>query len=157
MPKFNAEIYHGGVLSFIEIKKQIKWLLKHIGSWISVEYKLLGKSKCPKTAKQLGFYWGLLAPEVSKELIDKGWTVDVGRKPHVFQRKWDHGGDDTKLTDTHDWLKKHAARIGGDGEYVTLSEQDFDECIKFISNVKFICEHWLSMNIEALEKRQPVT
>ena len=107
-----------------------------------------------KSGPQLGYYWGLLAPEVSKALIGLGWTVTVGEKKPV-ERKWDRGGDDKKYKDTHDWLKENAAKIGGEGEYVTLSEQDLDECKKFIGNVLWICEHWLRMNIKALKEKRP--
>lgn len=112
-----------------------------------------------KSDSQLGYYWGLLVGEVSKELIKLGWTVAIGDSSSGvgnFERLWDHGGDDKKYTDTHDWLKKNAARIGDEGEYVTLSEQDLDECRKFIDNVLWICEHWLTkMNMEKLKAKRP--
>ena len=108
-----------------------------------------------KSNPQLGYYWGLLVSEVSKELIKLGWTVTVGKGKSSFERRWDHGGDDKRYTDTHDWLKENAAKIGDQGEYVTLSEQDLDECRKFIDNVIWICEHWLSMNKEELEAKRP--
>ena len=112
------------------------------------------KPRQAKSNPQLGYYWGLLVPEISKALIALGWTVTVGDKKPV-ERKWDRGGDDKKYSDTHDWLKENAAQIGDEGEYVTLSEQDLDECRKFIDNVLWICEHWLVMNIEKLEAKRP--
>ncbi len=155
MPKYKAEITYGGILSFVEAVKRMKWLVKNIGEWVEVSYSILGKSKDPKTRKQLGYYWGLLVPEISKALIALGWTVTVGQDGHEFQRIWDHDGDDTKYTDTHDWLKEHASKIGGDGQHVTLSCQDLIECKRFIENVKFICGEWLNMNMTELEARQP--
>ena len=124
------------------------------------DYRGFEKHRGIKRAKsdpQLGYYWGLLAPEVSKALIALGWTVTIGKGKTAFERLWDRGGDDKQYTDTHEWLKKNAARIGEQGEYVTLSEQDLDECRKFIDNVIWICEHWLNMDKEKLEAKRPKT
>ncbi len=108
-----------------------------------------------KSIPQLGWYWGLLVIEASKALRALGWTVTIGRGKTAVERIWDRDGDDKKYTDTHDWLKENAAQIGGQGEYVTLSEQDMDECRKFLDNVMWICEHWLKMDIEKLEAKRP--
>ena len=126
------------------------------------DYRGFEKHRKPRQSKsnpQLGYYWGLLVPEISKAIIALGWTVTrkllIGG--HVYEREaiWDRDGDDKLFTDTHAFLKKDGARIGDDGEYVTLSEQDIEECTKFISNVLYICEHWLNMNMKALKAKQP--
>ena len=106
------------------------------------------KPRQSKTNPQLGYYWGLLVLEVTKALQELGWTVTVGKGKTAFDREWDAG-------DTHLWLKKNAAKIGDDGEEVTLSEQDLEECCKFITNVLWICEHWLKMNMEELKAKRP--
>lgn len=106
------------------------------------------KPRQSKTNPQLGYYWGLLVLEVTKALQALGWTVSVGRGKTCFEREWNKD-------DTHFWLKQNAAKIGDDGEYVTLSEHDIEQCSKFINNVLWICEHWLSMNIENLKAKQP--
>ena len=112
-----------------------------------------------KSGGQLGWYWGLLAPEISKAMIALGWTVTkkfvVKGIVHEKEYPWDGKGDDKKFTDTHKFLKEHAARIGGQGEYVTLSKQDKDECRRFLENVLWICGEWLNMNVEELRARQP--
>ena len=108
-----------------------------------------------KSAAQLGWYWGLLVPEISKSLIALGWTVSKGRGKTKVIQIWDRNGQDKKYTDTHDWLKENAAQIGDQGEKVTLSEQDMDECRKFLDNVMWICEHWLKMNVDELEAKRP--
>lgn len=108
-----------------------------------------------KSGGQLGWYWGLLLPEISKTLIALGWTVSKGRGENEVICIWDRGGDDKEYTDTHDWLKKNAARIGDQGEYVTLSDQDMDECRRFLDNVMWICEHWLKMDVVKLEAKRP--
>lgn len=117
------------------------------------------KPRQSKTNPQLGYYWGLLVPEISKAIIDLGWTVSrnlvIKETPFIREAVWDRDGDDKLFTDTHQFLKKEAAKIGDDGEYVTLSEQDIEECSKFITNVLYICEHWLDMNIEALKAKRP--
>jgi len=112
-----------------------------------------------KSGGQLGWYWGLLAPEISKSMIALGWTVTkkfvINGAVHEKEYPWDGKGDDKKFTDTHKFLKDNAARIGDTGEYVTLSKQDKEECRKFLENVLWICEHWLRMNMEALKAKRP--
>jgi hypothetical protein len=112
-----------------------------------------------KSGGQLGWYWGLLAPEVSKAMIALGWTVTkkfvINGKVHEKEYPWDGNGNDKLYTDTHKFLKDNGARIGGVGEYVTLSKQDKEECRKFLENVLWICEHWLDMNMKELEAKRP--
>ena len=126
------------------------------------DYRGFEKHRKPRQNKsnpQLGYYWGLLVPEISKAIIHLGWTVDrillIQGVKFKRQAKWDRNGEDKLFTDTHEFLKKDGARIGDDGEYVTLSEQDIEECSKFINNVLYICEHWLNMDIEKLKAKQP--
>ena len=101
-----------------------------------------------KSNSQLGFYWGLLVPEVTTAINELGWTITIGMGKVQFEREY------TK-DDTHEWLKKYAAKIGDEGEYVTLSEQDKELCRKFIDNVLWICEHWFKMNMVALLEKRP--
>ena len=115
------------------------------------DYRGFEKHRKPhqsKTNPQLGYYFGLLVLEVTKALKALGWTVTVGCNKTKFDREWD-------AADTHLWLKENAAKIGDNGEYVTLSEHDLEQCSKFITNVLWICEHWLKMDIEKLKAKQP--
>ena len=118
------------------------------------------KPRQSKTNPQLGYYWGLLVPEISKAIIALGWTVTrvllIKKLPFRREAIWDRNGDDKQFTDTHQFLKTEGARIGDDGEYVTLSEHDIEQCSKYITNVLYICEHWLDMNMEDLIAKQPV-
>jgi hypothetical protein len=126
------------------------------------DYRGFEKHRKPRQSKsnpQLGYYWGLLVPEISKAIIALGWTVTriLIIKDLKYRREaiWDRDGDDKLFTDTHQFLKKEGARIGDDGEFVTLSEQDIEECSKFITNVLYICDHWLDMNMEELRAKRP--
>ena len=130
-----------------------KWLRDKPDDYRGIEKHF--KPSQRKTDPQLGFYWGLLVPEISKAIQALVWTVTVGHGKATFERKWDRGGDDKKYTDTHDWLKEYAAKIGDKGEYVTLSEQDKEMCRKFIDNVMWICDHWFKMDIEKLKEKRP--
>ena len=151
MPEYGYMIINGQQV-YDEPDKRRKFLAKKPNDYRGFE-KHRGVYRA-KSSPQLGWYWGLLAPETSKALIALGWTVTVGNKKPV-ERKWDRGGDDKKYNDTHDWLKENAAKIGEQGEYVTLSEQDMDECRKFLDNVLWICEHWLDMNVKKLKAKRP--
>ncbi len=104
--------------------------------------------KQSKSNPQLGYYWGLLVVEITKQLTRDGWTITVGKGEHCFERYY------TK-DDTHKWLKEYCAKIGDDGVFVTLSEQDQELCSKYIDNVLWVAEHWLKMDREALEAKKP--
>jgi len=153
MPEYGYSIIKGQIV-YDDPDARLKFLSNKPDDYRGFE-KHRGIYKA-KSGGQIGWYWGLLVPEISKELISLGWTVTVGNKKSV-QRKWDRGGDDREYTDTHDWLKDNAARIGDKGEYVTLSDQDMEECRKFLENVLWICEHWLKMNMENLKAKRPNT
>ena len=101
-----------------------------------------------KSNPQLGYYWGLLIPEITDELKRMGWTITMGAGDRSFERYF------TK-DDTHEWLKEHCARVGHDGVYITLSEQDQELCSKFIDNVLWVAGHWLKMNRAELEAKRP--
>ena len=101
-----------------------------------------------KTDPQLGFYWGLLVPLITKAINGHGWTITIGKGKAQFERMYTDN-------DTHVWLKEFAAKIGEEGEYVTLSEQDKEMCRKYIDNVMWIMDHWFKMDIEAIKKKRP--
>jgi len=156
MPEFSYEITKGQFI-YDDPEARQRFLSKKNDGYRGFE-----KHRKPRQSKsnpQLGYYWGLLVPEISKAIIALGWTVTrtLIVKNTKFRRDaiWDRNGDDKLYTDTHVFLKKEAARIGDDGEYVTLSEQDIEECTKFINNVLYICDHWLDMNMEELKAKRP--
>jgi len=106
------------------------------------------KPRQAKSNPQLGYYWGLLVPEITKQLKADGWTITVGIEEHTFER-------DYTLNDTHEWLKEYCAKVGHDGVYITLSEQNQELCSMYIDNVLWLAEHWLRMDRKALEARRP--
>jgi hypothetical protein len=156
MPEFSYEIIKGHLI-YDDPDARRKFLSKKPD-----DYRGFEKHRKPRQSKsnpQLGYYWGLLVPEISKAIIALGWTVTriLIIKDLKYRREaiWDRDGDDKLFTDTHQFLKKEGARIGDDGEFVTLSEQDIEECSKFITNVLYICDHWLDMNMEELRAKRP--
>ena len=106
------------------------------------------KPRQVKSNPQLGYYWGLLIIEITKQLKELGWTITMGRGDNAFERYY------TK-DDTHEWLKKHCAKLGEDGVFITLSEQDLELCSKYITNVLWVAEFWLKMDVVALAAKQP--
>ena len=156
MPEFSYEITKGQII-YDDPQALQKFITSKVDGYRGFE-KHRGVPQ-DKSGGQLGWYWGLLTPEISKAMIALGWTVTekyiINRQVRTRERKWDRGGDDKKYTDTHEFLKKNAARIGDVGEYVTLSKQDKDKCRRFLENVLWICEHWLNMNMEALKAKRP--
>jgi len=100
-----------------------------------------------KTNRQLGYYWFLVV-EITKELKRLGWTITLGEGDNQFERYYNKD-------DTHEWLKKHCAKIDDEGQYVTLSAQDKYLCSKYIDNVLWVAEHWLLMNRKKLESKRP--
>ena len=106
------------------------------------------KPRQVKSNPQLGYYWGLLIVEIQKELKQMGWTITLGQGEHSFERYY------TK-DETHEWLKEHCAKVGDDGIFITLSEQDKELCSRYIENVLWVAEYWLKMDRKALEAKMP--
>jgi hypothetical protein len=145
MPEFSYSITKGQQL-YDDPKARQKFLDKKPDDYRGLE--LHKRPKQSKTNPQIGYYWGLLVPQVTLTLTGLGWTTAVGKGKACFEREWNKD-------DTHFWLKENGARIGDSGEHVTLSDQDIEECSKFITNVLWICDHWLSMNMKELEAKRP--
>lgn len=106
------------------------------------------KPRQSKSNPQLGYYWGLLVIEITKRLNAMGWTVKFCMGDHSFERYY-------AKEDAHEWLKEHCAKVGDDGVYVTLSEQDEESCSRYITNVLWVAEYWLEMDVEALKAKRP--
>jgi hypothetical protein len=145
MPEFSYEIIKGQQI-YDDPKSRQKFLGKKPDDYRGFE--LHKRPKQSKTNPQIGYYWGLLVPQITVVLVDLGWTTAVGKGKALFDREWNKD-------DTHFWLKEYGAKIGDSGEHVTLSEQDIEECSKFITNVLWICEYWLKMDVEKLRAKQP--
>jgi len=109
------------------------------------------KHRTPKGAKsdpQLGYYWGFLLIQITAELKRQGFTKTLNLGKHSVEQYY------TK-DDAHEFLKEHCAKIGDDGQYVTLSAQDRYLCSKYLDNVIWVAEHWLGMDRDALEAKRP--
>jgi len=114
-------------------------------------YRGIERHRTPHGAKsnqQLGYYWGFLVLEITKELNNIGWTVTLGHGDMAFERPYEK-------EDTHEWLKKHCSKIDDDGNNITLSKQDKYLCSKYIDNVLWVAEHWLLMDRKRLEAKRP--
>lgn len=146
MPEYGYSIQKGQIV-YDDPKARQVFLSKKPDNYRGFEKHR--KPRQSKTNPQLGYYWGLLVLEVTAALQELGWTVTIGGRGKTFDRRW-------TLDDTHEWLKCYAAQVGDDGENVTLSEHDIEQCSKFITNVLWICEHWLRMDRVNLEAERPV-
>ena len=145
MPEFSYQIIKG-CQCYDDARKRAKCITDKPDGYRGIE-----KHRTPHGAKsnqQLGYYWGFLVIEITKELKELGWTITLGDGDNAFERYY------TK-EDTHAWLKQHCAKIDDEGVYITLSKQDKYLCSKYIDNVLWVAEHWLSMNREELESKRP--
>lgn len=145
MPEFSYEIKQGQQV-FDDFHARQLFLTKKPEGYRGFESHR--KPRQAKSNPQLGYYWGLLVGEIQKELKHIGWTITLGQGVSSFERYY------TK-DDTHEWLKEHCAKVGDDGVFITLSEQDQELCSRYINNVLWIAEHWLLMDIKELEAKRP--
>lgn len=120
---------------------------KYDGYWYKVKLEILGVSEDPKTAEQLGYYWGLLLPEIHAQMQRDGHTITV-----TF-------GDFSREIPipefaAHEVITGLCCRIGSDGEAMRLSGIGLVKTILFIDNVlNFAGE--LRMDTEALKAKRP--
>lgn len=121
-----------------------KWLIKHNGLWFKMKLESIGESIDPKTQEQLGYYWGLLLPEIHKQLQADGFTVPI--KAFGIER-------DIPITkdETHELLTALCGFVGEDGKHLRLSEMDKIQTIKFVDNVLEFAISNLEMNEEKLK------
>lgn len=102
-----------------------------------------------KTNPQLGYYYGLLLPEIHRQHLDMG----------VLSQTWIPGVSNFERIpiepDTHEFLKDMCGRVGPEGERLDLADMDQYQLSKFIDNVLFHATHNLGMNGAALEAQRP--
>lgn len=152
MPEYGAEIKldeMGGeaFLSYPKLINLKRWLKKNVGYWVSVKIKL-HKVKDKKTKEQLGYYWGLLLPEIHQELLSRGITVPI-RLFNDFETHIDIPKDAV-----HEALTATCGRIGEGGEGMRLSQMDKYKTTKFVDNVLNVAVD-LEMNMKELEAIRP--
>jgi len=147
MPKYYGQILNGKP-AYNQPDLYAKWCEKNEGLFFETKLSVVGKTKDPKSSAQLGYYWGLLLPEIHQQLLAEGFTVPIaafGIEKEIPITK----------DDAHEILTALCGRVGEDGQAKRLSEMNFLETMRFIDNVlKFAIAH-LGMNGEALKARRP--
>lgn len=107
----------------------------------------LKKAAPTKTSPQLGYYYGLLLPELHQQNLRDGVTVTVRLGPVEVER-------DPTEDDSHAILKDICALVGDDGVRMDVGDMDEWQMSKFIDNV--LCHAaQRGMNLEALEAKRP--
>jgi len=143
MPEYNARITEGSP-NFTRLDLRNKWMANHEGEWIVEILRLLSKAVDPKTRSQLGYYWGLLFPEIHAELLKLGHTSTVRQildlqipitKPHA-----------------HEIITNSCGFIGNDGKHIRLSGCDKFDGINWLNNVLEFAR-MLSMDTDLLRAK----
>ena len=115
MPKYHYKIVQGAPV-YMRPDLRDRWLGKHEGEWFGEELIALSKHKDPKTAEQLGYYWGLLVPEIRDEFVRQEHTYPVRFAMWESQVPYDK-------EITHLVLSALCNRVGDDGAAVSLSDE----------------------------------
>ncbi len=129
--------------------KHEKWLTKYEGYFYEADYKIPGKNKCPKTAKQLGYIWVTLIPEIHKQFVADGQTQTLNV-----------GGIHREIPITKDacyeWLNELCGRVGENGKLIRLSDPDMDigAANKYIEGLLDVAMN-LGMDLDKLKARRP--
>jgi len=125
-----------------------KWINKNNGLWFKIKLEVIGAKAEPKTAQQLGYYWGLLLPEIHKQLLAEGYTIPV----EAFGIKKDIP---FTLDAAHELLTALCGFVGPDGHHLRLSEMDKLQTVKFVDNVIEFAVANLGMDEEKLKAWRP--
>jgi hypothetical protein len=143
MPEYAGKIENGR-MSFTTPDLINKWAGKHNNQWFRGKFEIIGESVDPKTREQLGFYWGLLVDEITKELNQQGHTTHIKFNGLVREIPY--------VTDTtHEMLTALCGNVGKDGASLRLSEMNLVQTLKFIDNVIEFAVAYLGMNEERLK------
>ena len=124
-----------------------KWIAKNDGEWFRLKLSLVNKHPDPKTREQLGYYWGLLVPEITKQLEADGHTITIRAFKNVTaERKY------TEL-DVHELLTSICNHVGPDGALMRMSDSDMDihKMMIIIDNVLNFATQSLSMDGDKLK------
>ena len=96
-----------------------KWIGKHDGLWFRMTLEQLVKNRDPKSTAQLGYYWGLLAPEITEQLNADGLTIPIRAFGIEAERPY-------FKYDTHELLTQLCNHVGDGGALMRLSDPDMD-------------------------------
>ena len=128
----------------------VKWLVKNNGMYFIADYKIPGKRKDKKSLEQLGYYWAVLVPLITKELNAQGHTMTLNLKDIHRETPYDEGS-------THEMLTQLCGNVGPDGAFMRLSDDDMTigRMIQFISNVLDVAVISLGMDGDKLKAWRP--
>lgn len=154
MPEYTGEIKATKLL-FSRKAELLKWMVRNAGLWFTITIKVLGKHKDRKTREQLGYYWGLLLPEIHDQYLREGFTVTVkvarikiGNQVLQVDRK-------PTMDDSHELNKDVCGLIGDNGDRMNVRDMGKYEVRKFIDNVIDHAVQNLKMNGEELKAKRP--
>ena len=154
MRKFRG-IIKSTALRFNRKAELLTWMAKNHGLWFEITINILGGKRDRKTKEQIGYYWGLLLPEIHDQYLCDGMTVGVcvpnvliNGKPMFIERK-------PTMDDSHELNKDICGLVGVDGERMDVRDMDKNSARKFIDNVIDHAVVNLSMNGEELKARRP--
>lgn len=137
-----------GCLAFVRPDLMDVWLERHEGLWFRSKFEVLGgEGRTPKSKKQLGYYHGLLLPEIHQQLVRDGHTVTI-----------EVAGIQTDIPVTkdvvHEYLTALCGHVGDDGEHLRMSDQNQAQMAKSIDAVLNVAAK-LRMNMDNLKAWRP--
>ncbi len=123
-----------------------KWIAKHDGLWFRMSLEQLVKNRDPKSMEQLGYYFGLLVPEIMEQLNADGNTITIDAFGIHAERPY-------FKDDTHELLTQLCNRVGDNGALMRLSDRGMDvhRMSMVLDNVIKFAVGSLHMNGENLE------
>lgn len=142
-------------LIFNKKAELLKWMVRNAGLWFGLTIKVLGKHKDRKTKEQLGYYWGLLLPEIHDQYLRDGYSVTVKVAKIVIAGKILQVVRKPAMDDSHELNKDICGLVGKDGDRMDVRDMDKNEVRKFIDNVLDHAVMNLNMNGEALKAKRP--
>lgn len=127
-----------------------RWIQKNESRWFKADFNLIGPEGDAKTAAQLGYYWGVLVPEIRDELNRQGHTLSISFNNLKAEIPYN-------LDSTHELLTQLCNRVGDDGALMRMSDPDMTiaRMVQVINNVLDFAVVTLGMNEEALKARRP--
>jgi len=147
MPKVTG-IIEDGTPNYINANELWQWFAKNDGLWFKGSFEILGKTKDPKTTEQLGYYWGLLLPQVHKQLVKEGHSTSI------MAYDITHEVPISQAT-AHELLTTFCGRVGEGGASIRLSAMDKYQAAKFVDNVLDFAVVVLGMNEKHLTALRP--
>ena len=139
-----------GKMKCNHVDKLLKYLEDNEGLYFSIVIKILGKAKDRKSLAQLGYYFGVLVPLITDQLIADGHTWTVNFEGFHREIPYDQGC-------THELLTQLCGFVGDNGAFMRLSDDDMTlaRMVKFIENVLDFAIATLNMNEKALKAKRP--